>query len=57
MTSPVSFVSMHWSGACRSLQERISREIRERLSGQSCAEDPDEEQVESNGFVIEESWS
>lgn len=48
---------MHWSGACRFLQERISREIRERLSNQSRAEEADKEQVESNSFVLEEPWN
>ena len=55
MISPVSFVSMHWSGAYRLLQKRISHEIRERLNRQDCAEDADQEQVESNTLVIEET--
>ena len=55
INSPVSFVSMHWSGACRVLQERISCEIRERLSSQNCAEDADKEQVGSNSSVINET--
>ena len=55
MISPVSFVSMHWSGACRTLQRQISCEIRERLSSKDCAEEADEQQVESNGFAIRET--
>lgn len=44
---------MHWSGAYRILQERISGEIRERLNdrNRSRAEDADKERVESS-FVM-----
>ena len=43
--SLVSFVSMHWSGACKTLQERISCEIQERLSSYDLDENANKEHV------------
>lgn len=52
LQSPVSFVSMHLSGACKKLQERIPLEVRERLSCQSSGGDADREPLDCIQWII-----